>query len=76
METYFHEFAWLLPVIIFLGIWEAVWKLIAMWKAARNDHVAWYVILILINTAGILPIIYILMHRNKLTDQLEDEQLD
>ncbi len=24
---------WLVPVIIILAIWEAAWKLIAMWKA-------------------------------------------
>ena len=66
----------IIGVIIIVGIFDVVMKLIAMWKAGRNNHLAWFIILALINTAGILPIIYILMHRNKLTDQLEDEQLD
>jgi len=55
----------LMPVIIILIIWEAIWKLIAMWKAGRNNHLAWFICIALINTAGILPIIYILMHRKK-----------
>lgn len=55
----------LMPVIIILIIWEAMWKLIAMWKAGRNNHLAWFICIALINTAGILPIIYILMHRKK-----------
>lgn len=55
----------LMPVIIILIIWEAIWKLIAMWKAGRNNHLAWFICIALINTVGILPIVYILMHRKK-----------
>lgn len=52
-------------VLIIAFIWEATWKLIAMWKAGRNNHLAWFICIALINTVGILPIVYILMHRNK-----------
>ncbi|MEO8762279.1 MAG: DUF5652 family protein [Bacteroidia bacterium] len=55
----------LMPLIIFLVIWEGVWKLIAMWKAGRNNHLAWFICIALINTVGILPIVYILTHRKK-----------
>lgn len=55
----------LMPIIIILAIWEGVWKLIAMWKAGRNNHLVWFICIALINTAGILPIVYILMHRKK-----------
>jgi sorbitol-specific phosphotransferase system component IIC len=54
-----------MPVIMILIIWEVIWKLIAMWKSARNNHLVWFVCIALINTAGILPIVYILMHKNK-----------
>lgn len=47
----------LLAVLI---IWSVFWKAIALWKAARNSHKAWYVVLLLVNTVGILEIIYIL----------------
>ena len=53
------------PVIIILIIWELVWKLIALWKAGRNNHLAWYICLAVINTIGILPIVYIFMQRKK-----------
>ena len=55
---------WLIPLIIILSLWEGAWKLIALWKSARNNHVAWFICIALINTIGILPIIYILTHRN------------
>jgi hypothetical protein len=47
---------WFLIVII---IWEIVWKLIAMWKSAKNNHYAWFIILAIVNIAGILSILYI-----------------
>jgi hypothetical protein len=47
-------------VIILLAIWEGVWKLIALWKSARHNQLAWYICLAIFNTAGILPILYIL----------------
>lgn len=47
---------WLLTVII---IWIIVWKLLALWKSARNNHVAWFIILAIFNTVGILEILYI-----------------
>lgn len=46
-------------VITVLGIWSAVWKAIALWKAARAGHNVWYIVMLILNTAGILPIIYI-----------------
>jgi uncharacterized membrane protein len=61
----FSALIWLIPTIIIISIWDIVWKLIAMWKAARADHLAWYICIAIFNTIGILPIIYILLHRKK-----------
>jgi hypothetical protein len=46
-------------LIIVLGVWSLIWKGIALWKAARRDRVWWYVAMLVLNTVGILPIIYI-----------------
>ena len=48
-------------VIVLLVIWDGVWKLVAMWKSGRNNQLAWFVCLAVFNTAGILPILYILL---------------
>lgn len=45
-------------VFILLVIWETVWKLLAMWKAAQHKQPVWFVILALLNTLGLLSIIY------------------
>jgi hypothetical protein len=63
--TSLTNLVWFIPVIILLGIWESVWKIIAMWKSARANQLAWFICIAIINTIGILPIIYILTHRKK-----------
>lgn len=52
----------LLPIL--LG-WEIVWKSIALWKAARNNQLYWYIAVVILNTVGILPIIYILFFQKE-----------
>jgi len=47
---------WILIVIV---IWSAIWKLLALWKSARKNHAVWFILLALINTVGILEILYI-----------------
>ncbi len=47
------------PWIILLVIWSAVWKLIALWKAAKHNHLTIFIVLAVLNTAGVAEIIYI-----------------
>jgi len=41
------------------AIWTIPWKGVALWKAARNGDLAWFIILLLVNTLAILEIVYI-----------------
>ncbi|HLC70180.1 MAG TPA: DUF5652 family protein [Patescibacteria group bacterium] len=53
-------------LFVVLVIWSAIWKAVALWYAARNGDKVWYVLLIILNTVGILEIIYIFaVHRRK-----------
>ena len=53
---------WLLSILI---IWSVIWKGIALWYAARNSQTAWYIVMLIINTAGILEIVYLLFFRRQ-----------
>ncbi len=46
-------------LFILLIIWSLIWKGIALWKAARNGHQGWFIVMLIVNTVGILEIIYI-----------------
>ena len=52
-------------VVVVVAIWDGIWKLIALWKSARNDQMAWFICLAIFNTAGILPILYIWLFQKK-----------
>jgi Family of unknown function (DUF5652) len=61
----------LLVIIIVAAIWDAVWKLIALWKSARNNELAWFICLAIFNTVGILPILYILFFQKTENARIE-----
>ena len=52
-------------LFILLIVWTAIWKGIALWRAGRNKHLVWFVFMFVLNTAGILPLIYVLFFSNK-----------
>ncbi|MBC8274550.1 MAG: hypothetical protein H8E40_06245 [Chloroflexi bacterium] len=47
---------WIIPLII---LWTLPWKGVALWRAAGNKQLWWFVALFLLNTLAILEIIYI-----------------
>ncbi len=47
------------PLLALIIIWELVWKGFGMWKSARKNHSAWFICILIFNTLGILPILYI-----------------
>jgi len=48
-----------------LVAWSAVWKGIALWRSGRNGQLAWFIVMFILNTAGILPIIYLIFFQKK-----------
>jgi len=53
--------SWLGIFLLPLVVWSIFWKGWALWKSARSGSTAWFIILLLLNTAGILEIIYIFL---------------
>ena len=48
-----------------LIIWSLLWKGMALWKAARLGQKGWFIALLVINTVGILDILYIYVFAKK-----------
>lgn len=46
-------------LIVIITIWSLVWKGLALWKSARKNHLVWFVVMLVVNTIGILEILYI-----------------
>ncbi|MDP2624936.1 MAG: DUF5652 family protein [Candidatus Peregrinibacteria bacterium] len=60
---------WFNVVIIVLLIWTLIWDGIALWHAARNDQKKWFIAILLLNTAGILEILYLKFWQRKAKKQ-------
>ena len=52
-------------VISLAVVWSMAWKGVALWRAGRNAHLVWFIVLLIVNTLGILPIIYIFAFSRK-----------
>jgi methionyl-tRNA synthetase len=61
--TFALGFSFLALIITALAIWTIVWKGIALWYAARGGEKIWFIVFLIVNTAGILEIIYIFFLR-------------
>lgn len=53
------------PFFYLVLIWSLVWKSLALWKSARNKHLVWFIFILIINSIGILSIIYLIIYRKK-----------
>jgi methionyl-tRNA synthetase len=51
--------AWITWLTILFIAWTLPWKGVALWRSARNHHLVWFIVLLLVNTLAILEIIYI-----------------
>ena len=40
-------------------IWTGVWKGFALWRAVKKNSIPWFIVLLIVNTLGILEILYL-----------------
>ena len=45
--------------LLIIVVWSLIWKGLALWRAAHRGEKVWFIVFLLINTAGILEIIYL-----------------
>lgn len=63
----FHQYAVgpIFGLLFLLVLAEIVLKGFALWRAARLEKLPWFIALLLINSAGILPIIFLLVTKDE-----------
>jgi hypothetical protein len=53
----------ILALLVALALWSTVIKAFALWHAARNGQTFWFVALLVLNSLGILELVYLLAFR-------------
>jgi len=51
--------------LLLILTWSLIWKGFALWKAAKAGSKPWFIIFLVLNTLGILEIIYIFAVKQK-----------
>jgi hypothetical protein len=46
-------------------VWTLPWKGVALWRAAKNHQLKWFVVILVFNTLAILDITYIFYFSKK-----------
>ena len=63
-QVYQQPVLMLIPLAI-VGIWVLIWKGLSLWYAAKNHQKAWFIVLLVTNTLGLLPILYLIWFQKK-----------
>ena len=65
MEVFNYLSAELLTLLIVVSLWEMVLKGFALYKAGGKRDLYWFIAIFVFNTAGVLPLIYLILQKNK-----------
>ncbi len=61
----FGGMLWFPGLMLGLIVWSLVWKGLALWKSAQKGDRNWFIALLVLNTMGILDILYIYVLSDK-----------
>lgn len=64
-REYFKEHPEAVAPAVALGVWSLVWKAFALYRAGANRSPGWFVTLLLVNTVGILEMLYLFIFGKK-----------
>lgn len=57
----FNILTFMIPFVIL----DLILRGFALWKSARKDQNVWFIALLVVNSMGILPLIYLVLNRDQ-----------
>ncbi|HLC90147.1 MAG TPA: DUF5652 family protein [Candidatus Nanoarchaeia archaeon] len=64
LYSIYEQPGWSLLALILIGIWSLIWEGLALWHAAQRKQKGWFVAILILNTLGLLPIIYLIWFKD------------
>ena len=61
---------------ILLLLWTFPWKVVALWRSAKNSHKWWFLSFFILNTLGFLEIFYIFFISKKVKKAGTEKKID
>jgi predicted membrane channel-forming protein YqfA (hemolysin III family) len=56
---------WTSVLLYVLFVWSLIWKGLALWHAAKLSQKNWFVVMLVLNTVGILELVYLFYFAKK-----------
>lgn len=57
-----------------LALWTTLWEGLALWKASARGEKGWFIALLFLNIAGILPIMYLFFFSDEKRTEANDDK--
>lgn len=74
-QTFLFQFFERNPLLTWLLIgWVLFWKGLALWRAARNNQQGWFIAILILNTLGVLEILYLFIFSKKSSQNFSPSQ--
>ncbi len=58
-----------------LLVWSILWKGWALWRAARQEDKAWFIVILILNTVGVLEMFYIFVFSKRHQSSVSSKQV-
>jgi hypothetical protein len=76
---FYQQPLWMLLSLLLITLWSLFWKGFGLWHSAKNQQKGWFIAILILNTMGLLPILYLIWikpkrKRNRLTDEKDKEE--
>lgn len=66
LVNYFGAIPQVPPFLVFaVFLWSLLWKGLALWKATKLDQRNWFIVLLIVNTVGIVELAYLFFFAKK-----------
>ena len=66
---------WFIIALLVVGMWSLVWKGIGLWYAAKHQQRRWFIIILIIDVLGLLPIIYLIWFKPEEKEESEETRI-
>ncbi|MEK7149116.1 MAG: DUF5652 family protein [Patescibacteria group bacterium] len=60
-------------VLLLVIVWTLPWKGYALWKSAQKNDTWWFIGLLIVNTLGVLDILYIFIFSKRVIEKKTSE---
>jgi RsiW-degrading membrane proteinase PrsW (M82 family) len=69
VEQFMADNPWFLYIVLAILVWKLIWYGLAIYKSIERKQKSWFTILFVcafvLNDLGLLPIVYLLVYRDK-----------